>query len=125
MPAVLWVALGGALGASGRFWVNQLLSRHGGMLASTLTVNVLGCLLLGCFLQWLLPREPGVWQDSTRWFFATGFCGAFTTMSALSLETRQLFESGQAGFAVGYALLSVALSVAGLIAGIAIARMIA
>lgn len=122
MASVFWVALGGATGAAARFWVNQLFARNAGMLVSTLTVNVLGCILLGFFFHWFSVREVAWWTGNGRTLLATGFCGAFTTMSALALEVHTLSDQGQTLMAGGYALLNVSLSIAGLAVGVALAR---
>ena len=53
---------------------------------------------------------------------ATGFLGGFTTFSAFSLEAVTLYERGAVGLAALYVALSVCLSIAGLVAGLWVAR---
>jgi len=55
-------------------------------------------------------------------FVMTGILGGFTTFSAFSLEAYTLFERGQTAAAATYVGASVVLSIAGLVAGIIIAR---
>ena len=52
----------------------------------------------------------------------TGILGGFTTFSAFSLEAFTLFERGEPGLAALYVILSVVLSILGLVAGILLAR---
>jgi CrcB protein len=57
-----------------------------------------------------------------RLFFTTGLLGGFTTFSAFSLDVALLYERGQIGLAAGYVFASVAISIAGLFAGLALVR---
>ena len=88
--------------------------------ASTLAVNVLGSLLMGILIEWLALK--GEATQSARLFLTTGFLGGFTTFSAFSLETVLLYERGQIGWAALYACASVLMSLAALIAGLALVR---
>ena len=110
----LWVALGGAGGATARYAVYVLLPR---MPLATLTVNLVGSFLLGLAWQYLATRYPGWWQSSGALLVGTGFCGAFTTMSALALETRQMADSSGPVMAASFSLSTLALSVAALYLG--------
>lgn len=114
------VALGGAAGAAARHLVNLAFVRAD-YPWSTLIVNVLGSLLLGVLVYWFALRG-GHWQTSGRLLLATGFCGAFTTMSALALETRELAETSSTFSASLFALGTLGLSVAGLVIGAGLAR---
>ena len=55
----------------------------------------------------------------------TGFLGGYTTFSAFSVDTWQLFNSGRVMASLFYAAGSVAISMAALLAGIIIARELA
>ena len=57
-----------------------------------------------------------------RLFLASGILGGYTTFSTFSLDTAVLYERGDLGQAALYVLLSVALSVGGLFAGMALVR---
>jgi len=119
---ILQVAIGGAIGASGRFLTGAAMARAfgTGFPFGTLTVNVAGSFLMGLAFVALMQREgaPSAWFP----FVMTGILGGFTTFSAFSLDLWGLFERGRLLAAGAYLGGSVALSVAALIAGIALAR---
>jgi len=77
MTALL-VALGAAVGAPARLLAARLLDRttHWG----TLAVNLLGSALLGWFVGHDLAASPMA-------LLGTGFCGAFTTYSAVAVQS--------------------------------------
>jgi CrcB protein len=61
---------------------------------------------------------PQHWQL----FLTTGILGGYTTFSTFSLDTALLYERGEVGMAALYVLLSVALSIGGLFAGLALVK---
>jgi CrcB protein len=67
----------------------------GGFPAGTLAVNLLGCFAIGLFAKI-------VTDEAARLTLMTGFLGGFTTFSAFSLETMQLFRNGLISTAVMY-----------------------
>ena len=122
MPIVLWVALGGALGASGRYmvgiWATRLIGH--GFPYGTLCVNVLGCFLMGVFVE-LFALKYSVSQE-VRAFLTTGILGGFTTFSAFALDFAVLSERKANLLAWGYLGASVILSVFALFAGLWLMR---
>ncbi len=90
----LLIALGGALGACMRFGINELALKllSKGFPFGTLTVNILGSLLMGV-LYGLLDRE--ILTDPHRLTLGIGFLGALTTFSTFSLDTLLLMQQGQ------------------------------
>lgn len=91
---VLWVALGGALGASLRYGVALALAPVSRWALATLLANVVGSLLLGGFMAWWLPRAAVV-GESLRLFVAIGLLGGFTTFSTFSYDTLAMAFSGR------------------------------
>ncbi|MDJ1018139.1 MAG: fluoride efflux transporter CrcB [Paracoccaceae bacterium] len=115
------VAVGGALGASLRYLTGVAIARVMGQTAfplGILTVNVAGSFLMGVFIA--VAAQRGLSHLSP--LLATGFLGGFTTFSAFSLEAVTLYERGAVGLAALYVTLSVCLSIAGLVAGLWVAR---
>jgi CrcB protein len=95
-----------------------------GFPAGTLTVNVLGGLLMGALAGFLAVRYATGGQG-IRLFLGTGVLGGFTTFSAFSLDAVLLWERGGSLAAIGYVLASVVLSVAALLAGLSLSRLFA
>ena len=107
---MIWlVAAGSALGGVLRFlmvpWAQRFFAN--GFPGGTLTVNILGSLVIGLVLR--LAGEQGVLTPEARVFLTVGVCGGFTTFSAFSAESVELMQSGQWGRAGAYVLASVAL----------------
>lgn len=109
MSLWLWVALGGGLGACGRFGLAQIvpvtLVAGGQFPWPTFTANAIGSGLIGLAIGGL--AEQAWFNEFGRAFLVTGVLGGFTTFSAFSLEMVQLTQSGHAGLGIGYALLSL------------------
>lgn len=122
MIHLLYVALGGAVGASLRHLVNLASLRLMGpnFPWGTITVNVIGSFAMGLFVEMLVRKMGG--SQELRLFVATGLLGGFTTFSAFSLDVASLWDRGAATMTFAYVVGSVVLSIAALFAGLAIAR---
>ena len=94
-----FVAIGGALGAMARFGLNVLLQRDIAFPWGTLSANLLGCLLIGVIAQLVATsawfNDAGVIPDQYRLLFAIGFCGSFTTLSALVMELHTMLQRSE------------------------------
>ena len=124
MTRFLIVAAGGALGAVARYGVGVWALRLFPTVQwpwATLTVNVVGGLLMGLLTGWLAFRG-GVHGESLRLFAAVGVLGGLTTFSAFSLEAALMIERRQLAMAGGYVAASVVLSIAALFVGLMVAR---
>ena len=91
-------ALGGAIGTALRYSISLYFSGDGFPWA-TLSVNMIGSLLLG-IIAVALTQEL-ISQDVAL-ILGTGVLGAFTTMSAFSVETLNMFQNQQASSAIIY-----------------------
>jgi CrcB protein len=120
ISTTLQVALGGAIGAALRFLLGTGIVRatSSGFPYAIISVNVVGSFLMGLFVVYATQRSATHLSP----FVMTGVLGGFTTFSAFSLEAYTLFERGQMGAAALYVVASVVLSIAGLVAGVMMAR---
>jgi CrcB protein len=105
-----FVALGGALGAAGRYALSLIPVRTEFPFI-TLMTNILGAMAIG-FIAGLLGTRNDL-SPNVALFWKTGVCGGFTTFSTFSLEAWQLLEKGNYLLSALYALLSVVCCVAG------------
>ena len=103
---ILLVAFGSAVGGVLRYLVPCWLAAPKGFPWATLTVNVVGSLLIG-LLSGLLARHGGSSAESIRAFAVVGFCGGFTTFSTFSNETFRMLENSEWLSAAVYVAVSV------------------
>jgi CrcB protein len=96
--AILLVALGGALGAVGRYLSANMMPIESHW--STLTINLVGSFLLGIIAGGL--HGSGVISDELLLFLGTGILGAFTTMSTFSVDLIKLIDESQMATAMIY-----------------------
>lgn len=121
---LIYVALGGAIGASLRYLSGIAILRAvgaagiWGMPMGVIFVNIFGSFLMGLFV--VAAAQRGIAQLNL--FVMTGMLGGFTTFSSFSLETVTLFERGQIGTAAMYVAVSVCLSIGALMIGLMVAR---
>lgn len=120
MTSFLSVAAGGAIGASGRYLTNVAMMRLAGpgFPWGTVAANLLGSFMMGVLVV-VLAHKGGMRYAP---FLMTGVLGGYTTFSAFSLDAYTLYERGAYLQAGGYVFGSVALGLAGLVAGMAVAR---
>lgn len=122
MIQALLVAVGGAIGSLARYYVGLGALRAAGpnFPWGTLTVNVVGCFIIGLFAEVITRRYGG--SVELRLLLITGFLGGFTTFSAFSLDAVSLFERGAVTAALIYMVASVGVSLLAVIAGLSVAR---
>ena len=94
-----FVAIGGALGAMARFALNVVLQRDIAFPWGTLSANLSGCLVMGIIAQLVATsawfNDAGVIPDQYRLLFAIGFCGSFTTLSAMVMELHTMLQRSE------------------------------
>ncbi len=86
---------------------------------ATLSVNLLGCLLIGVFYGLF---EKSLISNDWKLFLTTGLCGGFTTFSAFSNEALQLFKQGNITAMLIYILISIIIGIALTYAGYLMAK---
>src|SRR6202030_4245772 len=113
---------GGGLGASLRHTVNLACAKTFGTAFPyhTFIINISGSIVMGLIAGYLAFK--GGASQPWRLFLMTGVLGGYTTFSAFSLDAALLYERGAIGLALFYVVGSVAFSIAGLFAGLALVR---
>jgi len=128
LKVALAVALGGAVGAVGRYYAIGMIERWLTTLLATsfpygtLAVNIVGSFLLGGLIEFFAFNNSP--SPEVRAFLLVGVLGGFTTFSAFSGDTVLLIERNEFARAALYVGLSVSVAVAGLFAGIRLLRVI-
>lgn len=93
---ILFVGLGGALGSIARYLVStwvQTATKSINFPFGTLTVNLVGCFVIGFLAQ--LAEARGVFTSESRAFVFIGILGGFTTFSSFGNETLNLARGGE------------------------------
>ncbi len=122
MSSLLYIGLGGAIGAVSRHLVGKLVQENTGpgFPYGTMSVNVLGSFLMGLLIGWLAMKVNG--GDNWRLFLGVGILGGFTTFSAFSLDAINLIEKKAYGSFAVYVGGSVILSLVALMIGLIVMR---
>ncbi len=120
IQTLLQVALGGALGASARYLTGVASVRAFGPQFpwGTMIVNVAGSLVIGALVVALAAKSGERFTP----FLMSGLLGGFTTFSAFSLDAMMLWQRGEGVQAGAYVAGSMILSLAGIAAGVTLAR---
>jgi len=115
LSIILSVAVGGMIGALGRFFISAYVNRWLGssFAYGTLTVNILGSFLIGfLFLYFEQVISPNL-----KSMLMTGMLGALTTFSTFSLETLLMAQEGLYTKALLNIILNVIFSLSATVAG--------
>jgi CrcB protein len=99
---ILWVGLGGFLGAVLRFLMSnfvQLVTKSTTFPLGTLVVNVLGSFVIG--LLSVVADSQDAFTLQSKSFVFVGILGAFTTFSTFGNESFNLFQTGNSAGAIG------------------------
>ncbi len=122
---MVWVAIGGAGGAVLRYLVSGMahsVFQRTALPVGTLTVNVLGCLIIGLLSG--LAETHQLFTPQLRLLLLVGGLGSFTTFSTFGYEVFQLLRDGQFVPATTIVLLNVMIGLAAVWVGLVIARLI-
>ena len=105
--ALLFVSFGGALGTSSRYILSLITNNLIGIsMIATLAVNYIGCFIMGWLIQFLFLNtnisDQNFNIEHVYLFFAVGFCGSFTTMSAFIYDMDNLIMNNGLSYSVIY-----------------------
>ena len=107
MLSYIYVFIGGGLGAISRFGVGNIVNKFtvSGFPLGTFAANILSCIIMGLVLYFSVGTK---WlNDDLKLLLIVGYCGGFSTFSTFSIETLDLFRTGQSLIALLNILLSV------------------
>ncbi len=109
----IFVAVGGAIGAMGRYAISLIPVKTDFPLL-TLITNIIGAVLIG-FIVGIAGKHK--MSDNAVLFLKTGICGGFTTFSTFSLEAYNLFGDKQYVLGGLYVVLSCVGCIIGVLCG--------
>jgi len=109
MGTYIWVAVGGAIGTLGRYWLSGVVARAVGETFpwGTIIVNISGSFVIGFFATLTGPDGRIFAPTDVRQFVMIGLCGGYTTFSSFSLQTLNLMNDGEWLYAGANIVLSV------------------
>ena len=117
MKAILFVALGGMVGAVLRYLGGTAAVKvmGDGFAYGTLLVNVVGCLVIGFLAGWGFTALEG--SPHARLFVITGMLGSLTTFSTFGWETVQYLQDGRWQIAFVNIALNLAIGLVAVLGG--------
>ncbi len=117
MKNLLLIAIGGAAGSVGRYVVSKCFESN--FPWGTITVNILGSLLIGFFIGLL---SKGTLSPEMKMILVTGFCGGFTTFSTFANESFNMMKTGNALLAAIYIGASMTIGIIAVYIGMLISK---
>lgn len=126
MKAYLAIMAGGALGSALRYALSMNIDSVAKHVFpwGTLTVNIIGCFVIGLFTTLTGPDSNFVVSPTTRLFVVIGILGGFTTFSSFSMQTINLLRDKEWMWAGGNVALSLVLCLFGTACGVFLANAI-
>ena len=122
----LWIALGGAIGTAGRYFVSGFVAQLVGETFpwGTILINISGSFVIGFFGTLTGPDGRYFVGSTARQFVMTGICGGYTTFSSFSLQTQNLMNDGEWLYAGANVVVSVVMCLVAVWVGVALASLI-
>ncbi|MCE2687529.1 MAG: fluoride efflux transporter CrcB [Rickettsiales bacterium] len=135
MTDIILIAIGGAIGSSLRFAVNNFVANLGLLNKistkpflvipyNTLFINVTGSFIAGFLYFFFANNFDNIINNKLKYFFIIGLLGGYTTFSSFSLDCLNLFIASNYLQALAYSLLSVICSLLAVFLGFYIANII-
>jgi len=127
MPPLVYVMLGGAIGAGFRYQISAIALRNlgPGFPWGTWIINLLGGLLMGILAGTLSRQFTPEQGEPLRLLMGVGVLGGFTTFSAFSLEAANMLLRGQLMLATAYVVSSAAGAIMFVFVGLFLTRALA
>ena len=124
LKQIIFVGLGGGAGSIIRYLISVSTNKYFDFKfpIHTITVNILGSLLIGLTLGYL--QKTGNVESSLKYLIAIGFCGGFTTFSSFAFENINLFNGNNTWTALIYISLSLILCLLAVVAGLQLVKVI-
>ena len=118
------IALGGMLGASGRYALELAWAHPDGSVPwATMLTNASGCLLIGVLMVYVVEAGPGAGRHRlVRPFLGVGVLGGYTTFSTYAVQTDALLARGRPLLALGYLLGTLLAALLAVVLGVTVAR---
>jgi len=112
MTTILFVALGGSIGAVLRYLIANVGQSWttSSFPVGTLIVNILGCAAIGLVTAILISSQSQH-REVLRLLLVVGVLGGFTTFSSFAFDTIELFHDGRSGQAMFYIVLTNVLGI--------------
>ena len=114
MIEFVFLAVGAIVGAFLRYIMVASPQTIGGLPVNVLAVNIIGSFILGLFSVLAVALNL---NSNYTLLIATGFCGAFTTMSSFALETSNLMDGNRFILVLLNILANVGLSLGAVVSG--------
>ncbi|MGI6362008.1 MAG: fluoride efflux transporter FluC [Bacillota bacterium] len=121
MQEILFIGLGGFLGACLRFVITKLTAGWVIFVPSgTLLANVIACFFIGFIVG--LDRNSTLIPAAFKKPLTVGLLGGLSTFSAFSMETIDLFKADKALFGISNISLNLGLSLISVLVGLVAAK---
>lgn len=121
MKQVLLVFVGGGVGSALRYVVGTFIKTvSSGFPWGTFSVNVIGSLLIGVFMGFVLKNSS--FSENQTLLLITGFCGGFTTFSAFAYENQVFLKEGDLTNFFIYTLGSIGVGIMAVFLGLFISK---
>lgn len=117
MRNLFFIFIGGGLGSTLRYTISYFFAKNqvNQFPWATFAVNGIGCLLMGLIFGYF--QKNNIQNDNLKLFLTVGFCGGFTTFSALSLENFQFIQNQHYNLAIMYTAASLFIGLAAVYIG--------
>ncbi len=123
MINVVWIAVGGGLGALARFALSNLLWTHQPLPYNIFLINISGSFLIAVVMT--LSLEYGWLSERGRLFLAVGVLGGYTTFSTFMLGVEEIIARQAVVSAYTYTMGTLVFGLAACWAGVIATRRIA